>query len=149
MNGSTHNTTAHGVSCMAETSLRAGKIFPSCSMRQQQRGMNLFSLLFWVAFFGTLVLLGLNVSPTLIEYNSIRRTVDKLAAAQMQSPAEIRAAYDKQAQIDYGIQSVTGKDLAITKRNNGFEVAFAYDKQIPIFGPVSLLIKYEGKAGPR
>jgi hypothetical protein len=34
----------------------------------------------------------------------------------------------------------------VTKENDKVVVAFAYDKLIPIYGPVHLLIKYEGRS---
>ena len=60
--------------------------------------------------------------------------------------AEARQAFDRQKDIEYSISSITGKDLQITKENDKVVIAFAYEKEIPITGPVYLLIKYEGRS---
>ena len=41
---------------------------------------------------------------------------------------------------------ISGKDLAITKENDRVVIGFAYNKEVPIAGPVFLLIKYEGRS---
>jgi hypothetical protein len=58
---------------------------------------------------------------------------------------EIRTAFDKQKEIEYSIVSISGKDLQVTKENERVIVGFAYDKEVPLYGPVSLLIHYEGR----
>jgi hypothetical protein len=60
--------------------------------------------------------------------------------------AEARQAFDRQKDIEYSISSITSKDLAITKENDRVVISFAYDKEVPIAGPVYLLIKYEGRS---
>jgi hypothetical protein len=55
-------------------------------------------------------------------------------------------AFDKQKELEYSISSITGKDLIITKENDKVVVAYAYDKLVPIWGPVYILIKYEGRS---
>ena len=57
---------------------------------------------------------------------------------------EIRAAFDRQKDVEFSIQAVTGKDLDITKENDKVVISFAYNKEIEIMGPVFLLIKYKG-----
>ena len=59
---------------------------------------------------------------------------------------EIRGAFEKQKEIEYSIQSISGKDLVITKENDKVVVSFAYDKEIELMKPVYLLIKYEGRS---
>jgi len=110
-----------------------------------QRGVTLFGLLFWAILIGFLAYLLVRVLPTLNEYATIKRTVDTIAATQPATVAEARAAFDKQREIEYSITSVTGKDLTVTKENDRVVLGFAYDKEVPIYGPVYILIKYEGR----
>ena len=44
------------------------------------------------------------------------------------------------------ISSISGRDLSITKENDQVVIGFAYDKEIPVMGPVYILIKYEGRS---
>ena len=106
--------------------------------------MTLFGLLFWgiiLAFVGYILVRTL---PTLNEYWTIQRSVDKIAAAQPATVSEARLAFDRQKDIEYSIVSITGKDLQITKENDKVVISFAYNKEVPLFGPVYMLLKYEG-----
>jgi Domain of unknown function (DUF4845) len=114
--------------------------------RDQQRGITLFGLMFWALLIGFGGYLVVRVLPTLNEYFTVQRTVDKVAASSPSTVAEARAAFDKQRDIEYSIESITGKDLEITKENDKVVIAFAYRKEIPIYGPVFLLMKYEGSS---
>jgi hypothetical protein len=60
--------------------------------------------------------------------------------------AEARQAFDKQKDIEYSITSVSGSDITVTKENDKVVIGFAYDKLVPIYGPVYVLIKYEGRS---
>jgi hypothetical protein len=111
-----------------------------------QRGITLFGLLFWAIVIGFVALLGLRVLPTVNEYLTIKRAVEQIAASGQTTVPEIRASFDKQTQIEYSIQSITSKDLEITKINEKVVIAFSYGKEIEIFSPVYLLIKYEGRS---
>ena len=114
--------------------------------RSQQHGVTLFGLLFWALLIGFISYLAIRVFPTVNEYLTIERTIEKIAASAPTTVAEARAAFDRQKEIEYSISTISGKDLDITKDNDKVVISFAYDKEVPIFGPVYLLIKYEGSA---
>ncbi|MEP6875288.1 MAG: DUF4845 domain-containing protein [Burkholderiales bacterium] len=114
--------------------------------RKHQRGITLFGLMFWAIVVGFLALVTMRVLPTMNEYFTIERAVKKVATEGGGTVPEIRASFDKQKEIEYSIQSITGKDLVITKENDKVVVSFAYDKEIELMKPVFLLIKYEGRS---
>ena len=114
------------------------------SPARQQRGVTLFGLMFWALLVGFGAYLLIRTLPTLNEYKTIQSAVENIAKAQPATVAEARAAFDKQKDLEYSITAISGKDLVITKENDRVVVAFAYDKLIPIYGPVFILIKYEG-----
>ncbi len=116
--------------------------------RAQQRGVTLFGLLFWAIVLGFVGYLLVRILPTINEYTTIQRTVEKVAATQPPTVAEARAAFDRQKSLEYSISEVSGKDLEVTKENDRVVLAFAYDKEIPVMGPVYILIKYEGRSKP-
>ena len=115
-------------------------------LRQPQRGVTLFGLLFWAVIIGFLALVVLRVLPTVNEFYTILRAINKVANEGGTSVPGIRAAFDKQKDIEYSISSISGKDLSITKDNDKVVVSFAYDKEIELMSPVFLLIKYEGRS---
>ena len=113
---------------------------------RRQRGVTLFGLMFWAIVIGVTALVVMRVLPTVNEYYTIQRAVDKIAREGGTTVPEIRAAFEKQKQIEYSISSIDGKDLLITKENEQVVVSFAYDKEIELVAPVYLLIKYEGRS---
>lgn len=114
--------------------------------RRQQRGVTLLGLLMWAIVIGFVALLAMRVLPTVNEYFTIQRAVNKIATEGMTTVPEIRTAFEKQKEIEFSIQSISGKDLDITKENDKVVIRFAYDKEVEIMAPVYLLIKYQGSS---
>jgi type II secretory pathway pseudopilin PulG len=116
------------------------------SPRRAQRGMTLFGLLFWAIVIGFVAYVLVRVLPTVNEYATIQRAIEKIAATQPATVAEARLAFDKQKELEYSIVEVSGKDLTVTKENDRVVLGFAYNKEVPIYGPVFILIKYQGRS---
>ena len=114
-----------------------------------QRGVTLVGLLFWAVVIAFVALIGLRVLPTINEYLTIQRAINKVASEGLSTVPEIRTAFDRQKEIEYAISSISGKDLKITKEDERVVIRFAYQKEIELFSPVFLLIKYEGASKPK
>ena len=114
--------------------------------RSNQRGVTLLGLMFWAVVVGMGAVIVMSVLPTVNEYATIQKAVNKLAKEGGTTVQEIRNNFEKIKQIEYSISSIDSKDLIITKQNEKIVIRFAYDKQIPLVEPVYLLIKYEGEA---
>ncbi len=123
-----------------------GSMHPSYRQRAPRRGLTLIGLLAWAIIVGFVGYLLVRVVPTVSEFYTIQNVVDRIAASPASTVAEIRAAFDKQRQIDATIVSVLGKELDITKQNERVVISFAYEKEIELVGPVFLLIKYAGRS---
>jgi len=119
--------------------------FPS-SHPGRQRGVTLFGLVFWAVVVSFVGYVGIRIFPTVNEYLTIQRAVKKIASTSPQTVAETRTAFDRQKEVEYAITTIGGKDLTVTKENDRVVISFAYDKEIALFGPVFLLIKYEGRS---
>ncbi len=119
---------------------------PRSLARRAQAGLTMLGLIFWaiVISFGAVV--GLRVIPTVNEYYTIQRMVDKVARDGGTTVPEIRASFEKMRQVEYGVESITGADLDITKEKDRVVVGFAYHKEIELAGPVFLMIKYAGRS---
>ena len=109
-----------------------------------QRGISFFGLLFVGVVLAFLAIVTAKVVPTVSEYMSIVKAVKK-AAADGTTVREVRDSFDRTASVDY-IDSIAGKDLEVTKVNDRVVVRFAYNKEIELFGPAYLLIKYRGSS---
>ncbi len=115
--------------------------------RQRQRGITLIGLLAWSFVICVIALIGMKVTPAVLEYQTITGMVNKAANEGGSTVPEIRAAYDRAAQIEYGVEAIKrGSDLDITKENDKVVIRFAYDKEIELVDPVYLVIKFEGQS---
>lgn len=117
--------------------------------RRRQDGITLLGLLMWAIIVGFAALITMKVLPTVIEYSTIMKAVNKIAAEGLTTVPEIRAAFERQKEIDYNITAVSGKDLEVTKENDKVVIRFAYNKEVEIVAPVFLLIKYQGSSKSR
>lgn len=112
-----------------------------------QRGITLIGLLAWSFVICVLALIGMKVTPALMEYQTITSMVNKASREGGSTVAEIRSAYDRYAQIEYGVEEIkSGRDLDITKENEQVVIRFAYDKEIELIDPVYLVIKFQGQS---
>ncbi len=117
----------------------------ACPLSRAERGVTLIGLLLWAIVVAFVALIIVRVLPTVNEYTTIQRAVQKIAASAPSTVAEARGAFDKQKEIEYSIASIGGKDLQVTKENDRVVIRFAYDKEVELFEPVFLLIKYRGE----
>jgi hypothetical protein len=109
-----------------------------------QRGVALSGLIFWGVVLVLVAVLGMKVTPTTIEYYKILKDCKATAAkvGPESTVADVRNAFDKFAEID--MLEFSGKDLEISKDSGKIVIEFAYEKRIPLFWNVSLLIDYKG-----
>ncbi len=107
-----------------------------------QRGFSLARFLGLVMVVGLSGFLLLRIAPSLLEYWAVDKAI-VAAAAVSRNPAELRSAFDKLAAAGY-IDAIEGKDLTIDSQDGKMQVSFAYQKKIPLVGPASLLIDYQG-----
>ena len=108
-----------------------------------QGGVSFIGLLFILGVLACLGVLAAQAFPTVLEYQAILKAAEKSKSGT--SVPEVRQIFDKAAQID-DIRSITGKDLEVTKNGEKVLVKFAYDREIHMFGPAFLLLKYTGQS---
>jgi len=110
----------------------------------KQRGVALSGLLFWGIVLVLVSVLGMKVVPSYIEYGKIlkdtKSTVAKVGPEA--TVAEVRNTFNKFAEID--MLDFNANNLEISKDNGKIVIEFAYEKRIPLFWNVSLLIDYKG-----
>jgi type II secretory pathway component PulK len=105
-------------------------------MRKQQHGVSLMGLIF-ILFI--IVVVALFAMKTAIDI--IARTTTNASDA--------RRAWQARSAID-NINSISEKDLEISRDGNQLVIGFAYRKEVSLFGPVGLYIDYAAtsKGGP-
>jgi hypothetical protein len=112
----------------------------------KQRGISFIGLLFVAIVLACVGVVVAQVIPTLIEYQAIQKAATK--AAEGTTVPEVRAIFDRAQAID-DFTSVSGKDLDVQKVGDKVVVSYAYDREIPLFGPAYLLLKYKGQGQSR
>jgi hypothetical protein len=110
---------------------------------QKQRGISFIGLLFVAALLACIGVVVAQVIPTLIEYQAILKAANK--AKEGTTVPEVRAIFDRAQAID-DFKSVVGKDLEVRKDGDKVVVSFSYDREIHLFGPAYLLLKYRGQS---
>ena len=116
-------------------------------MRQSQRGLSIIGLIFILFVLVVVVVFGMKLVPSYIEYRSAKAAIDAIAAQNPGTPLEVRKAYDARRIID-DINSVRPEDLDITKDGNQVVIGFAYRKEIPLWGDtLGVYINYSARSG--
>ena len=111
--------------------------------KASQSGISFIGLLIVVGTLAFLGVLGAQVFPTVVEFQAITKAAQKASAGN--TVAEVRQLFEKAADVD-DIKSITAKDLDVSKQGDKVVVKFAYNKEIHLFGPAFLLIKYAGQS---
>jgi hypothetical protein len=111
--------------------------------RPGQLGISFIGLLFVIAVLVSLGVLAAQAFPTVVEYQAALKAAQK--ASQGATVPEVRQIFDRAADID-DIKSIRGRDLDISKQGDKVVVKFAYNKEIHMFGPAYLLLKYAGQS---
>ena len=111
-----------------------------------QRGVALSGLIFWGVIIAMVAVLGMKVVPTTVEYykilKDVKATVNKVGPDA--TVADVRRTFDNFANIDQ--LDFKPEQLNIQKDGGKIVASFDYDKRIPLFANVSLLINYKGSS---
>ena len=111
-----------------------------------QRGVALSGLIFWGVVITLVAVLGMKVVPTTIEYYKILKGV-KATVAKVgpdATVADVRKTFDNFATVDQ--LDFPPEQLDVSKEKGKIVVSFDYEKRIPLFGNVSLVINYKGSS---
>ncbi|MCE1171081.1 MAG: DUF4845 domain-containing protein [Azovibrio sp.] len=113
----------------------------------KQRGLALSSLIFWCIGIALVALIGMKVVPSVMEYQTILKTVKAVAneAGSQSTVADVRKSFGRYDDVN-DFPSISPEDLEITKVSGQVVVSFSYEKRIPLFANVSLVIDYRGSS---
>lgn len=111
--------------------------------KSRQRGISFLGLIFVATVLAIAGVLAVQVVPTVLEYISVQRAVQK--AAEGQSVGEVRSFFTKAASVN-NVKSITGEDIEIAKVGDRVVVSFSYEREIHLVGPAYLTLKYAGQS---
>lgn len=116
-------------------------------MKKRQRGVTLTGLMISSVVIAILALLGLKVGPEYMEHRKVVDIIKKVAGGSNATTtvADVRKAYDRQADVDY-VTAVKSQDLDISKDGGTIVISFEYEKRVPLFANVTLLLEFAGSS---
>ena len=111
-------------------------------MRKTQLGVSLGGLMVGAVILIAVVMLGLKLAPSYMEFFAIKRAVAAIASEKRGGTvADIRKTFDARAVID-DIRTVKGSDLEVTKDGSDLVIVASYRKEIPLFGNMGIYIEF-------
>ncbi|HEX7638672.1 MAG TPA: DUF4845 domain-containing protein [Burkholderiaceae bacterium] len=112
-----------------------------------QRGLTIFGMVALAVILFCVAVLLMRIYPVVTEYLTIRKVVNQIMHADPGSPTEVRTKFERATEIEYGIQSISSKDLDIKQVDDRMTTSFAYTAEVPVFEPVVYLtFKFSGSA---
>lgn len=117
---------------------------------QRQRGMSIIGVILILILVVFAALIGMRVTPAYIEYFTIKKAISALTQSgelRGASAADVQRAFERRANVD-DITSVSPQDLEITKDGGDIVISFAYEKRIPLFYNISLVVDFAGSSKP-
>lgn len=113
-----------------------------------QRGIGFFGVLVLLIAIVFVAVIGMKVAPAYIEYFTIKKAVTGMVESgelRNATVADVRKAFDRRAIVDE-ISSIGPNDLEVTKEGSEIVIGFAYEKRIPLFYNISVLIDFQGSS---
>lgn len=118
-------------------------------MRNRQQGITLMGLIFGSVVLIFAALLVMRLLPSYIEYFTIKKALTGIALetrGRDATVADIRRSFDNRATID-DIKTVRAADLEISKQGNGYLIAAAYRREVPLFANIGVYIDFSAASG--
>ncbi|WP_148716184.1 DUF4845 domain-containing protein [Chitinolyticbacter meiyuanensis] len=110
-----------------------------------QKGLSFVGFIIIAIVVALVAITGFKVVPAYVEYFGVKKA---LKAVAQENPggnqAAIREAFTRQATIGY-ITSVKPADLIIQQAGGKTTVSVGYEKVIPLFANISLLLDFEAE----
>jgi Domain of unknown function (DUF4845) len=110
-------------------------------------GIGILLILILVVF---AALIGMKVTPAYIEYFGIKKVIAAMVndgELHAASVVDIRRSFEKRQAIE-DFTAIGPQDLEISKDGDQLVLSFAYEKRIPLFYNISLLIDFSGSTNP-
>ena len=111
----------------------------------RQRGMTTLGMLILVAFVGLFVFAGIRLTPVYLNYMKVAAVVNGvLEEFDGQSPnsAVIRRSISRRFDIE-SVDQITARDIQVTAKDGGFEVAATYEHSTPYISNLWLTVHFD------
>ena len=115
-------------------------------MRNRQLGVSLIGLIVGAVILIFVLLLGMKTLPPYLEFFTIKKLITQIANEQRTGTVnDIKKAWQLKTAVE-NVESISEKDLEITKEGGEVVLAFSYRKEIPLFGNVGVYLDFAGSS---
>jgi len=118
-------------------------------MRKHQRGITVIGWLFLLVPIGIVGYAGIRLAPVYLNYmkltRSIEQTSTQLKNDESLSAQSIRNTLEKHFDIE-SLDFPTAKDVVVRRDGQAWIMEAAYEDAAPLFGNISLLVKFNKTA---
>jgi uncharacterized protein DUF4845 len=112
---------------------------------RRQRGVTMIGWIFLLTPIAVVIYAGIRVGPEYLNYykvvQALKETATALKSDETLSPATIRSAIEKRFDTGY-VDEPSAKDIIITKADEGWTMQADYEKTVPMFGNLYLLMAF-------
>jgi len=120
------------------------------SSKAQQRGLTMFSFLFFAVVFISIAMLAMKLVPAYIEFFSVKKilsTMGQSGELKSKSNAEIRADFLKRASVGY-VTVVKPEDLSVSRPGGVPLIEVEYVFRTPLVANISLVVDFSASSDP-
>ncbi len=117
-------------------------------LKQHQKGATLYSVAFYLLLLGFVVFVGLKLFPVYMESFAVKSSVEGLNAdpdAQFNGAREVQGTLIKRFSFN-NIESVTGEDIVVVRKDQTYIVDVDYEVRIPFISNIDLVISFKNHA---
>lgn len=122
-----------------------GKTLNPTANRHRQAGMTTLGIIILVFFVGMFGFAGIRLTPVYLNYMKVIGVVNGVAEefdGTNASRSSIRSSISRRFDIE-SVSEITAKDVKVTKKDGGYEVAATYAHKAPFVANVSFLVDFD------
>jgi len=113
----------------------------------RQKGLTFGGFLFVAAVVIVIVMLGLRITPAVVEYFSVKQALTEALndAKDPTAAPDIQKAFQRRIDAGY-IESVTAKDVELKKEGNTVVATVAWSRSMHLVANATLVLEFEAVA---
>jgi hypothetical protein len=113
---------------------------------RKQRGVTMIGWIFLLVPVAIVVYAGIRVAPEYLNYykvvTALKETASQYKGEETLNPAAIRGAIEKRFNTGY-VDEPTSKEILVARGDEGWSMTADYEKTVPMFGNLHLLLVFK------